>query len=207
MKKIKEQIETIYKELAYIKLEFNLMENIVDSLIKNEKEMKKIEIISFLMVDSLWYTIIMRISKVWDNHSGTGSLLKILNKIETLSEMEDLRNKISIQTICQFKCDIKNLMEDIDEKGKINNLFIESRHKYFAHLGSLNSPKEAQETYLIGRKRIKALVELLFKVVERLCRELNIYTAKVDLYHKLNILSNVEYPYFVKLITDRENNM
>ena len=201
MEEIKIGVETIYLELLYIKFEWTLMKKMDESLIKDEASFNKIKTISFFMIDSLWYAIIMRIAKIWDNTKKTGSLLKILNKIETCPDMKDLREKISIQEISKIKTNINNVMEDINTEGEINNLFIESRHKYFAHLCNLNSPKEVQKLYLIGKNRVDSVVTILFEVVERLCKELHIVIAKEDFKHKLNILSNVEYPYLIKSIT------
>ena len=201
MEEIKIGVETIYLELLYIKFEWTLMKKMDESLIKDEASFNKIKTISFFFFFSLWYAIIMRIAKIWDNTKKTGSLLKILNKIETCPDMKDLREKISIQEISKIKTNINNVMEDINTEGEINNLFIESRHKYFAHLGNLNSPKEVQKLYLIGKNRVDSVVTILFEVVERLCKELHIVIAKEDFKHKLNILSNVEYPYLIKSIT------
>lgn len=206
MEKIKEQIETIYKELLYIKLEFSFLKEIDNSLVEDKNSLRSVEIMSFLVIDSLWYAIIMRISKIWDNHHGSGSLFKILNKIESVPEMKKLRDKITIRKISNIKKDIEYIMEDVDIYGETNNLFVESRNDYFAHLGASNSPKDTQQKYLIGKNRLDKLIDTLFKTVEELCRKLNIKIAKKDFEHKLDILSNLEYPYFIKSI-NRENDL
>ena len=200
MEKIKEQIETIYKELLYIKLESNFMKEIDNSLIEDKNSLRSVEIMSFLVIDSLWYAIIMRISKIWDNHHGSGSLFKLLKKIESVPEMKELRDKITIKKISDMKKDIEYIMEDVNIYGETNNLFIESRNDYFAHLGDSNSPQDTQQKYLIGRNRLDRLIGTLFEIVEELCDKLNVKIAKKDFEHKLEILSNLEYPYFIKSI-------
>ena len=205
MEKINEQIETIYKELLYIDLEFTLLKEIDNSLIEDKNSLRSIEIMSFIVIDSLWYAIIMRISKIWDKHTDSKSLLKILNKIESVPEMKELRDKISLKRICDIKEKVNSIMEDIDINGEISNLFIKSRHNYFAHLGDFNSPQQAQNKYLIGRNRLDKIIDILLEIVEELCYKLNVKIAKNDFEHKLDILSNLEYPYFIKSINNEKD--
>ena len=52
MEKIKEQIETIYKELLYIKLEFSFLKEIDNSLVEDKNSLRSVEIMSFLVMSS-----------------------------------------------------------------------------------------------------------------------------------------------------------
>lgn len=203
MEDIKRQLETIYLELLYIKLEWEFMKEIDETLIKNELSFEAIKIIVFCIIDSLWYAIVMRIAKICDNTKRTKSLKKLLDKLETDPNLQDIRNKITFEKLSKIKYDIESAIKNINISDDNVNSIIGSRHEYFAHLGALKSPAEAQNKYFIGRKKLNNLVEVLSEKVEELCKELNVDIAQDDERNKINILKDIEYPYFIKSLNNK----
>ena len=198
---IDKYLKTIYKEIIYVKLDFLLLDKLDKSRDTNNYLLEKIDTIHFAIIDSLWYTIIMRLAKLWDTDKKSHSLRKIINKISSAPEMKDLRKKNNLKNVNEIVKNIDKAYNDFNEEGEYN--FIkESRNNYYGHLGEFNSSKEAQNKYKITRNKIENIISTLFVSVENLCMILQIDTEKdfKDIKEIIDTKIDLEYSYFIKLL-------
>lgn len=192
------ELIVLYNELCKAKLEWDLFKKICEYRDTNEEKYKKIYNIGHIMLESLWYSIIMRTAKIWDKNGSKISLLKILNKIKDLPEMQDIRKNITPDVSVMEK-NIDSIMRELDSTGCSYNLIVESRHNYFAHLKKFTSAEETQNYYFIGDKRLKKLFEILFEYLEELCRAFECSISNIEFLKEENKLLE-EYSYLESLL-------
>ena len=167
LKEIKTKIEILYMELFYVKLEWKLMHNIdLTYSQKDKNHYNNYKIVMFSIKDSLWYSIIMRLSKILDTRDKK-SLLSILICIKN----DFLIKKMNLFRETDLEFMITNLnsyKSDFDEDGNYLDLFKECRDNYFAHIDEFKSPFEAQQKVLISNNRINLLIDECSKILEEL---------------------------------------
>ncbi len=187
-KEVKLKIETLYLELFYVKLEWELMQNIDKTYYKNDYNNYKT--VMFAMKDSLWYSIMMRLSKILDSRDKK-SLSSVLNCIKKDSLIKNM--KLFEEKDLEFMITkLESLKSDFDEKGNLLNLFEENRDNYFAHIDEFKSPFEAQEKVFIGSNRINLLIDESSKILKELSKKFKI-NINTEIDNKRVEILNMEY--------------
>lgn len=197
MECLKEKIVNLYLELSYVRIEWELMKKIDDTINNtDEKIISKNEELIFALKDSIWYSIIMRIAKICENDTQVNSIYKIFNCC--LSNPEVARkNIISEDELSKMR---KNVEVAIyDESGENINLIKGWRDKYLAHYSKLENPQITQEEYLITRNKLNHIIETLKKILLKIIDKFNIEIDDVYVRAKIEALKN-EFNIIYKLI-------
>lgn len=125
----------------------------------------------FLLKDSLWYAIIMRIAKICDEDENANNIKKIIDCCKS--------NKIIAEQIKLTHKELDKLYKNLsvaitDESGNAINLIKCWRDKYAAHYSKLTDPLDTQKKYLITDKKMEKIISTLTNILIVLCKEFDI---------------------------------
>ena len=112
----------------------------------------------FLLKDSIWYAIIMRIAKICDEDKEANNIKKIVDYCKSNNKITE-QKRITHEELDKL---YKNLKVAItDESGKAINLIKCWRDKYAAHYSKLTNPLDTQKKYLITDKKMEKIINTL----------------------------------------------
>ena len=195
MEKIIKQMEILYLELQYVKLENVLMKNIDESINNGEIYIEKYKTIIFCIKDSLWYSIITRMAKICEESKDSNNIFKILNSLKSNPEIANSKN-FNLEEIKKIINNIKKAI-NYDEKNKDKMEIKIWRDKYLVHLDKCaESPTQMQDLALITRSKLEHIIDVLSKSFQFIFNKLKIQISEDDINFKLKILEDVEYKAF-----------
>lgn len=151
------------------------------------KLISKNEELILSLKDSLWYSIIMRIAKICEDDTQVNSIYKIFNCCST-NPIVARKKIISENEISDMKLKISSAIKD--ESGENINLIKGWRDKYLAHYSKLENPKVTQEEFLITKKKLDYIVEVLLNILKELIEKFKIGIDDIYIKTKIHALKN-----------------
>ena len=151
----------------------------------------------FLLKDSLWYAIIMRIAKICDEDKEANNIKKIIDCCKSDKIITE-QKKITHEELDKLYKSLKVAITD--ESRNAINLIKCWRDEYAAHYSKLTNPLDTQKKYLITDKKMEKIINILTNTLKILCEKFNIEidATRVSIQTE-NIKQQLSYLYNKKL--------
>lgn len=173
--KLKEKLELLFREIYFAKSQYIVF----DLMCKDFSKYENYKEINITIIDALEYSILSKLTKIYDIDTDSITLYTILNIIECDSAINNKN-----QNLIKYVMDIKKKIDGMDCVDKLKTM----RDKNIAHLDKKypNGLKNLKFDEIINLNELENLIEFAYKLTKELYRR--IYQAEIFEDEKFDII-------------------
>lgn len=192
--KVKEKIIYLNSELRYVILEWTLLKEI-DNKIEECSSLRENKTI-WLLKESLWYAIIMKIAKIMEKEDKSKvNINKVFNFCRSNS-IVNKKNIISEEQIKEMENKIQQISKETNEIGEEIDLIKCWRDEYLSHNDKMKDLLEFQKNYLITNRKMEKIINSISDILNVLCEKFEINFNEVNLNNEIEeITKQVDFIY------------
>lgn len=173
--KLKEKLELLFREIYFAKSQYIVF----DLMCKDFSKYENYKEINITIIDALEYSVLSKLTKIYDIDTDSITLYTILNIIECDSAINNKN-----QNLIKYVMDIKKKIDGMDCVDKLKTM----RDKNIAHLDKKypNGLKNLKFDEIINLNELENLIEFAYKLTKELYRR--IYQAEIFEDEKFDII-------------------